>query len=189
MAFFHVVALEANTLSQSIAGISMVDDSAKSGMVKRARGERWKKRRWLPGGRWRTLLRPLPLSPSPFLLQFPILQSSTYIPADTARCSCFYHYCYYNFGGWTSDEPMRRLSGWERFKRNGEEDGERRRIPWQKGRKRQRERQEADAKDGPCGEDKMVKKRKKKWLPSEGGTARKEEGFHRGFRGWPPGNL
>lgn len=75
---------------------------------------------------------------------------------------------------------MRRLSGWERFKRNGEEDGERRRIPWQKERKRQRERQEADAKDGPCGEDKMVKKRKKKWLPSEGGTARKEEGFHRG---------
>lgn len=56
-------------------------------------------------------------------------------------------------------------------------------------RERQRERQEADAKDGPCGEDKMVKKRKKKWLPSEGGTARKEEGFHRGFRGWPPGNL
>ncbi|KYQ50790.1 hypothetical protein ALC60_10114 [Trachymyrmex zeteki] len=57
------------------------------------------------------------------LLQFPILRSSTYIPADTARCSCFYHYCYYNF-----------------------------------------EQQEADAKDGPSGEDKMVKKRKKKWL-------------------------
>jgi len=55
---------------------------------------------------------------------------------------------------------------------------------------RQREREKrADAKDGPSGEDKMVKKRKKKWLPSEGGTARKEEGFHRGFRGWPPGNL
>lgn len=64
-------------------------------------------------------------------------------------------------------------------------------IPRQKERKRKedREQQEADAKDGPSGEDKMVKKRKKKWLPGEGGTARKEEGFHRGFRGWPPGNL
>lgn len=70
-------------------------------------------------------------------------------------------------------------------------------IPRQKGRERERgrekerktEQQEADAKDGPSGEDKMVKKRKKKWLLSEGGTARKEEGFHRGFRGWPSGNL
>lgn len=56
-------------------------------------------------------------------------------------------------------------------------------------REKSREQQEANAKDGPSGEDKMVKKRKKKWLPSEGGTARKEEGFHREFRGWPPGNL
>lgn len=167
----------------------MVDDSAKSGMVKRARRERRRKRRWLPGGRWRTPSSP-PFSVSLFFLQFPIPRSSTYIPADTARCSCFYHYCYYNFGGWTSDEPMRRLSGWERYERHGEGAGEGRRDP-AAGRERERktERQEVDAKDGPSGEDKMVKKRKKKWLPSEGRTARKEQGFHRGFRGWPPGNL
>lgn len=84
---------------------------------------------------------------------------------------------------------MRRLSGL------GEIQEERRRRRRKKAhpvaeRENDRENgQEADAKDGPCGEDKMVKKRKKKWLPSEGGTARKEEGLHRGFRGWPPGNL
>lgn len=82
---------------------------------------------------------------------------------------------------------MRRLSGWERYeKESKEEDVISRR---KEERERKTERQEADAKDGPSGEDKMVKKRKKKWLPSEGRTARKEEGFHRGFRGWPPGNL
>lgn len=113
----------------------MVDDSAKSGMVKRAGGERRRKRRWLPGGRWRTLL---PFSLSLFFVQFPIPRSSTYIPADTARCSCFYHYCYYNFGGWTSDEPMRRLSGWERYERNGKEVGERRHDP---AAEREKERQ------------------------------------------------
>lgn len=69
------------------------------------------------------------LSLSLFFLQFPIPRSSTYIPADTARCSCFYHYCYYNFGGWTSDEPMRRLSGWERYEKNGEGVGEGRYDP------------------------------------------------------------
>lgn len=71
-------------------------------------------------------------------------------------------------------------------KETGEEDT----ILRQKEREeeRGREQQEVDAKDEPSGEDKMVKKRKKKWLPGEGGTA-KEEGFHRGFRGWPPGNL
>lgn len=56
-----------DSLSQSIAKISMVDDSAKSSMVKRARDERWRKRRWLPGGRWRTLLllASFPRCPSP----------------------------------------------------------------------------------------------------------------------------
>lgn len=60
--FFHVVPSEADILFQSIARISMVDDSTKSGMVKRARDERRRKRRWLPGGRWRTLLQPPPHS-------------------------------------------------------------------------------------------------------------------------------
>lgn len=49
-------------------------DSAKSGMVRRARDGRWRKRRWLPGGRWRTLRR----CPSPSC-RFLLPRSFTYI--------------------------------------------------------------------------------------------------------------
>ncbi|KYM97455.1 hypothetical protein ALC62_11747, partial [Cyphomyrmex costatus] len=101
------------------------------------------------------------------LLQFPILRSSTYVPADTTCCSCFYHYCYYNFGGWTSDEPMRRLLGEIREKRRRRRSKHTRsRISRKRESKRKKdgEQQEADAKGGPSREDKMVKKRKKKWL-------------------------
>lgn len=126
--------------------------------------------------------------PSPLLFVVPLLPailpwSSIYIPADTARCSCFYHYCYYNFGGWTSNAKTLGLgeirAGGERHDPTVERGERKKDRTVRSGRKR----------CGPSGEDKMLKKRKKKWLPSEGRTARKEEGFHRGFRGWPPGNL
>jgi len=166
LAFLRVVPLRAVFVySWPIAEISTIQRKAVQRDVPEEETEDEEKKRWLPGGRWREP------SPSTVSLRAAVSHHGRgpplplYIPADTARCSCFYHYCYYNFGEWTSDEPMRRGPGEIRREREAEEKEE-------EGREDDpaaaRTARSVYARGGPSGEDKMVKKNEQKVVTGRG---------------------